>query len=61
MDTVGAGDGFAAGLISAGLDGLGPAAALERAVAVGALATTSAGDSDGLPTREVLDAFLAVA
>ena len=48
VDTVGAGDGFAAGLISAGLDGLGDAAALERAVAVGAFATTSAGDSDGL-------------
>ena len=49
VDTVGAGDGFAAGLISGGLDGLSPAAALERAVAVGALATTSKGDSDGLP------------
>jgi len=59
VDTVGAGDGFAAGLISAGLDGLDPAAALERAVAVGALATTSPGDSDGLPTRAELDAFLA--
>jgi sugar/nucleoside kinase (ribokinase family) len=58
VDTVGAGDGFAAGLISGGLDGLEPAAALERAVAVGALATTSKGDSDGLPTREELDAFL---
>jgi len=58
VDTVGAGDGFAAGLISAGLDGLDPAAALERAVAVGALATTSPGDSDGLPTRAELDAFL---
>jgi 2-dehydro-3-deoxygluconokinase len=58
VDTVGAGDGFAAGLISAGLDGLGGAAALERAVAVGALATTSKGDSDGLPTRDELEAFL---
>ncbi|MBE2314554.1 sugar kinase [Solirubrobacter sp. CPCC 204708] len=59
VDTVGAGDGFAAGLISAGLDGLDPAAALQRAAAVGALATTSAGDSDGLPTRAELDAFIA--
>jgi sugar/nucleoside kinase (ribokinase family) len=58
VDTVGAGDGFAAGLISGGLDGLSPEAALERAVAVGALATTSKGDSDGLPTRAELDAFL---
>ncbi len=58
IDTVGAGDGFAAGLISAGLDGLAPEAALRRAAAVGALATTSAGDSDGLPTRAQLAAFL---
>lgn len=61
VDTVGAGDGFAAGLISAHLDGLGPEAALARASAVGALATTSPGDKDGLPTRTALDAFLAAA
>ncbi|NGN92444.1 sugar kinase [Nocardioides sp. KC13] len=59
MDTVGAGDGFAAGLISAHLDGLEIGSALERAAAVGALATTSAGDKDGLPGRERLDRFLA--
>jgi sugar/nucleoside kinase (ribokinase family) len=59
VDTVGAGDGFAAGLISAHLDGLQPQAALERASAVGALATTSPGDKDGLPTRTALNAFLA--
>jgi len=58
VDTVGAGDGFAVGLISAHLDGLDVADALERAAAVGALATTSPGDKDGLPTREELDAFL---
>ena len=59
VDTVGAGDGFAAGLISAHLDGLELGPALERAAAVGALATTSAGDKDGLPDRERLDRFLA--
>jgi 2-dehydro-3-deoxygluconokinase len=59
VDTVGAGDGFAVGLISAHLDGLEVVDALERAAAVGALATTSPGDKDGLPTREELDAFLA--
>ncbi|MER6973134.1 sugar kinase [Nocardioides sp. NPDC000445] len=59
VDTVGAGDGFAAGLISAHLDGLGIRPALERAAAVGALATTSAGDKDGLPDREGLERFLA--
>lgn len=54
VDTVGAGDGFAAGWISGLLDGLDPAAGLRRACAVGALATTSEGDMDGLPTRERL-------
>ncbi|MER7398384.1 sugar kinase [Streptomyces sp. NPDC000151] len=58
VDTVGAGDGFAAGLISAHLDGLGPRQALARAAAVGALATTSHGDRDGLPTRARLETFL---
>ncbi|WP_234426462.1 sugar kinase [Streptomyces niger] len=58
VDTVGAGDGFAAGLISAHLDGLGPQESLARAAAVGALATTSHGDRDGLPTRDRLEAFL---
>lgn len=58
VDTVGAGDGFAAGLISAALDGLHLPARLERAAAVGALATTSPGDMDGMPTEHALDAFL---
>lgn len=59
VDTVGAGDGFAAGLISAHLDGLEIGPALERAAAVGAMATTSAGDKDGLPDRDRLERFLA--
>lgn len=59
VDTVGAGDGFAAGLISAHLDGLDDEAALERAAAVGALAVTSPGDKDGLPGRTELGAFIA--
>lgn len=59
VDTVGAGDGFAAGLISGHLDGLPIEASLERAAAVGALATTSPGDKDGLPTRTELGAFIA--
>lgn len=58
VDTVGAGDGFAAGLISASLDGLDLPGRLRRAAAVGALATTSPGDKDGLPTRAELDAFV---
>jgi len=61
VDTVGAGDGFAVGLISAHLDGLDVERALERAAAIGALATTSSGDKDGLPDRERLEEFLATA
>jgi 2-dehydro-3-deoxygluconokinase len=58
VDSVGAGDGFAAGLISAHLDGHDAPASLRRAAAVGALATTSHGDRDGLPHRAALEAFL---
>ena len=58
VDTVGAGDGFATGLISAHLDGLAPAESLRRAAAVGACAVTSPGDKDGLPDRHQLDEFL---
>lgn len=59
VDTVGAGDGFAAGWISAHLDELDPQRALRRACAVGALATTSEGDMDGLPDRAELESALA--
>ena len=59
VDTVGAGDGFAAGLISASLEGLDLPGRLRRAAAVGALATTSPGDKDGLPTRAELTEFVA--
>lgn len=58
VDTVGAGDGFAAGFISGRLDGLTDRGCLRRAAAVGALATTSRGDRDGLPTRLALQTFL---
>ncbi|TWE22535.1 sugar kinase [Prauserella muralis] len=58
VDTVGAGDGFAAGLISASLDGEPREAWLARASAVGALATTSTGDQDGLPDRAALAALV---
>lgn len=58
VDTVGAGDGFAAGIISGMLDGLSPRQSLERATAIGAIAVTCRGDMDGMPDRETLDAFL---
>ena len=60
VDTLGAGDGFAAGFISGLMDHHTPEHALVRACAVGALATTSDGDCDGMPTRAVLDRFTAV-
>ncbi|MEC0090005.1 sugar kinase [Paenibacillus macquariensis] len=58
VDTVGAGDGFAVGVVSALLDGLSVEEATRRGNAIGALAVMSPGDSDGLPTREELDAFM---
>ena len=58
VDTVGAGDGFAVGVISGMLDGLDPHSCLERGNAIGALAVTSRGDMDGLPDRETLNRFL---
>lgn len=58
VDTVGAGDGFAVGVISALLEGLPIKEAVIRGNAIGALAVQSSGDSDGLPSREELERFL---
>ncbi|TWI50198.1 2-dehydro-3-deoxygluconokinase [Pseudoduganella flava] len=60
VDTVGAGDGFAAGVISALLEGLPPAAAAQRGNAVGARVVQYRGDCEGLPTRAQLDALLSM-
>lgn len=54
VDTVGAGDGFAAGLLSARLEGLGWERAAARGNWVGAQAIQVAGDMDGLPLRSAL-------
>ncbi|WP_164479068.1 sugar kinase [Nakamurella antarctica] len=51
VDTVGAGDAFAAGFIAATLDGAGIRAALEWASAVAAPVVGASGDIEGLPTR----------
>ncbi|MES2260031.1 MAG: sugar kinase [Pseudomonadota bacterium] len=59
VDTVGAGDGFAAGVISALLEGLPLAQAVQRGNRVGAFAIQAVGDMEGLPTRAQLDAALA--
>jgi 2-dehydro-3-deoxygluconokinase len=54
LDTIGAGDAFAAGYLSGILDHLGPAEALRRGTLTGAFAVASIGDWEGLPTREEL-------
>lgn len=59
VDTVGAGDGFAAGVITGLLDGLDDEHILERANAIGAIQVTSVSDSEGLPTVQELADFIA--
>ena len=54
VDTVGAGDGFAVGVISALLEGHSLHQAVARGNKIGALAIQVQGDSEGLPTREQL-------
>lgn len=57
VDTVGAGDGFAVGAISALLEGKSVPEAVRRGNAIGALAIQVPGDSEGLPTRTELEAL----
>ncbi|KAA8997369.1 sugar kinase [Affinibrenneria salicis] len=54
VDTVGAGDGFAVGAISALLEGKTLIQAVQRGNKIGALAIQAIGDSEGLPTRAAL-------
>jgi sugar/nucleoside kinase (ribokinase family) len=56
VDTVGAGDGFAVGVISALLEGLPVPAAVKRGAWIGARAVQVRGDTEGLPTRAELAA-----
>jgi 2-dehydro-3-deoxygluconokinase len=53
-DTVGAGDAFVAGYLSAMLDDLDLPARLDRATTTAAFAVASPGDWEGLPTRREL-------
>lgn len=55
VDTVGAGDGFAVGVISALLEGLSLPDAVKRGAWIGARAVQVLGDSEGLPTRTELN------
>jgi 2-dehydro-3-deoxygluconokinase len=58
VDTVGAGDGFAVGVISGLLEGLSLKDAVRRGNAVGALAVMSPGDNDGLPNPDQLKTYM---
>jgi len=58
VDTVGAGDGFAAGVISAVMEGLPTIEAANRGNAIGAIQVMSVGDNEGLPTRDELNKFM---
>ncbi|WP_368747046.1 sugar kinase [Enterobacter cancerogenus] len=55
VDTVGAGDGFAVGVISALLEGKALPQAVARGNKIGSLAIQVQGDSEGLPTRAQLN------
>ena len=55
VDTVGAGDGFAVGVVSALLEGRSLEQAACRGNAIGARVVQFPDDSDGLPTRAQLD------
>lgn len=58
VDTVGAGDGFACGVITGLMEGLSLEKAVERGAAIGAIQCTFAGDNEGLPTKEQLKEFM---
>ena len=55
LDTVGAGDGFAAGVVSALLEGRSVPDAVRRGSWIGARAVQVLGDTEGLPTRAQLE------
>ncbi len=55
VDTVGAGDGFAVGVISGRIEGLSLKDAVMRGNVIGALQLTVPGDNEGLPDRVKLN------
>ncbi|WP_271399692.1 sugar kinase [Staphylococcus nepalensis] len=56
-DTVGAGDGFAVGVITGLLEGMDIKSAVQRGNMIGALAVQSSGDNDGYPDRAKIEAM----
>lgn len=61
VDTVGAGDGFAVGVITGLMEGLSVREAVKRGNAIGAIQVMSRGDNEGLPTMPELAKFMAEA
>lgn len=59
VDTVGAGDGFAVGIISGRLEGLSLRECVIRGNAIGSFQVESVSDNEGLPNREQLAARVA--
>ncbi len=58
VDTVGAGDGFATGIISGILDQCSIEETCKRGCGIGAIQVTHKSDNEGLPTREELFDFM---
>ncbi|WP_117170693.1 sugar kinase [Paraliobacillus sediminis] len=58
VDTVGAGDGFAVGVVSGLAEGLSIEESVTRGNAIGAIQLLSTSDNEGLPNRGMLDNFL---
>lgn len=58
VDTVGAGDGFAVGIISAYLEGKDLKEMVKRGNAIGAIQVSVMSDNEGLPTQEELAAYM---
>ena len=58
VDTVGAGDGFAAGVLTGLMEGLSMRDAVRRGAAIGAIQVMSRGDNEGLPTPAELERFM---
>ncbi|HEY8891910.1 MAG TPA: sugar kinase [Clostridium sp.] len=58
VDTVGAGDGFAVGVISGILENLSLKDAVSRGNAIGSMQVMVSSDNEGLPNREKLNAYI---
>jgi 2-dehydro-3-deoxygluconokinase len=58
VDTVGAGDGYAAGFLSGYLENLSLVDCAKRANALGAMATLVKGDMEGFPYKDQVEIFM---